>query len=138
MEQTNELKHIRFKQRLSNFDKAYAKFEEVLKRDTEHDEVSRMALLQAFEFTFELAWKVMQDLLEAQKGIIANSPREALQEAYQQKYISDNGLWAEALKKRNESSHAYAESIAVSVEKFIRSSFAPILAEFYNFAKKQS
>lgn len=131
-----DLKYIRFKQRFANFDRAYGQFQVVLEKNSKDDMVIRMALIQAFEFTFELAWKVMQDLLEAKNGIEASSPREVLQEAYQQKYFSAVEPWAEAMKKRNESSHAYAESVAIDVERFIRSVYAPILESFHAFAEK--
>jgi nucleotidyltransferase substrate binding protein (TIGR01987 family) len=131
-----DLKYIRFKQRFENFDKAYAQFQVILKKNPKDDIVVRTALIQTFEFTFELAWKVMQDLLEVKNGIEASSPRLVLQEAYQQKYFADVKPWAKAMKKRNESSHAYAEAIAVDVEHFIRSVYASLLESFYAFAKE--
>lgn len=127
---------IRFKQRLSNFEKAYAQFLVILDRDTKQDMVARTALIQVFEFTFELAWKSMKDLLESD-GVFPVTPREVIQEAFRARYIEDSGSWAEALKNRNESSHAYDEVFAVTLEVFIRTRYFPVLQKLRTFFKSK-
>lgn len=135
-DEAKKLKHIRFKQRFSNFEKAYSRFIEFTKEDTEHDVVSRTALVHAFEFTFELSWKAMKDLLEWKDGIEASGPSAVLQEAYEQKYFNDTGLWATALEMRNNASHAYREDIAVELEKFIRLKFKTMVSDLRDLFKK--
>lgn len=135
MDVKDELKYIRFKQRFANLDAAYAQFKDTLKHDTENNRLMRTALIHTFEFVFELAWKAMKDLLEATQGIEVSGPKDTLQEAYQRKYFSDNGAWAEALKKRNESAHTYDEAVAVEIEKFIRLKFDSVLTQIHEFFK---
>lgn len=53
----------RWKQRFENFEKAYLKLEMVIEHAALHeDDIVKMALIQAFEFTFELAWKNVEGL----------------------------------------------------------------------------
>ena len=135
-DEAKKLKRIRFEQRFSNFEKAYMRLMEFLKEDTEHDVVSRTALVHAFEFTFELSWKAMKDLLELKDGIEVSGPSTVLQEAYEQKYFKDTGIWAAALYMRNNASHIYNEEVAVEVEKFIRVQFKPLVSDLYGFFQK--
>ncbi len=136
MSPIDELKYIRFKQRLTNFEDAYAQFIDALKKDTVNDAGNRSSLIHTFEFTFELAWKTLKDLLEAKETTEVTFPREVLQAAYDHKYITETVIWGEALKKRNEAAHTYDEVIAVEVEKFIREKFAPVLEQLRNFFNK--
>jgi nucleotidyltransferase substrate binding protein (TIGR01987 family) len=137
-DEAKKLKYIRFKQRLSNFEKAYSMFEEILKKDTEHDPIMRTALVQAFEFTFELAWNAMRDEFESEQDpkeeIIF--PRGSIQAAYDAKYITDMDPWTKALKNRNTSSHAYDEKFAKMLENFIRLEYAPALRDLYEYFRK--
>ena len=68
-----------------------------------------MALIQAFEFTFELAWKTLKDYLDYQ-GVIVRSPREAIKESFSEQLIEDGHLWIQMLEKRNELTHTYNEA----------------------------
>ena len=57
-----------------------------------------------FSITFDLAWKVMKDILVqyyAITGFVTGSPREVLREAFKANLISDEA-WMEMLKVRNE------------------------------------
>lgn len=125
----------RWKQRFANFEKAYFFFKKALESDTINNELLRAGLIQSFEFTFELAWKTMKDKLEA-GGIEVNLPRETIQEAFQAKFITNGEVWLDALKKRNEMSHLYDNTMTKKTEEMIRTSFAPILEDLYNYFKK--
>lgn len=64
--------------------------------------------IQAFEFTYELAWKTIKRLLE-KEGILVRSPREAFREAAALKVISDPEVWFQFIDARNETVHTYLE-----------------------------
>lgn len=66
--------------------------------------------------TFELAWKVLKDYLEAY-GIEVKSPREAIKVAFQQEIIGQGHDWMDALTDLNLTVHTYDESTAAPVEK---------------------
>ena len=70
-----------------------------------------------FSITFDLAWKVMKDILVQHYAIIdfvAGSPREVLRAAFRAKLIDDE-IWMEMLKVRNQLAHDYDGQI---VEKY--------------------
>lgn len=56
-------KDIRWEERFINFNKAFAQLERfVAKRDL--NEMEEQGLIKAFEYTYELSWKTLQDLLK--------------------------------------------------------------------------
>lgn len=73
----------------------------------------KAGLIQAFEFTFELFWKLFQKLAP-DAGLEASSPREALIAAAKLHLISaeEREAWSKMLRDRNLSSHTYNASIA--------------------------
>lgn len=98
------------------------------------DEFIRDAVIQRFEFTYELAWKMLKLRLEAE-SILARTPREMLQEALQAGLIEDGNAWSELQKMCNLTSHTYDEKLADSVYTFI---VAEGLALFQTLAQKAS
>lgn len=51
-------KEIRWKQRFSNFERAFFRLKEAIDL-TELNELERNGLVQRFEFTLEMAWKTL-------------------------------------------------------------------------------
>lgn len=92
------------------------------------------AVIHRFEFTSELAWKMLKLRLEAE-SIFARTPRETLQEALQAGLIDDGNSWSEMQKMRNLTSLTYNEKLADTVYTFI---VAEGLAIFQTLAKKAS
>lgn len=101
--------------------KAFKKFEDF--RVNNSTEQEKAGTIQAFEYCFELTWKIMRRLL-AERGSIANSPREAFRMAALEGFIADPELWFDFLKKRNLTVHTYQES---EVEKVL--AICPIFSE---------
>ena len=113
--------------------KAIFKLEESINMNSD-EEIIRDGTIQRFEFTFELSWKTMKAVNNYQ-GLISNSPREAIKEAYATKLISNNIQWLTALKYRNLISHTYNEEIAKKIHAHIPS-FIPLFIELLkNFNK---
>jgi nucleotidyltransferase substrate binding protein (TIGR01987 family) len=126
----------RWKQRFANFEKAYRQFLKILEKDTTNDEIFRSALIQTFEFLFELSWKTMNDKLEY-GGFVVKTPRETIKQALESNYISDGEMWINALEERNKLSHVYDESLSIEAEKLIRLSYTKIFKDLYEYFKKQ-
>ena len=118
-----------------NFEKAYSQFTMVLKEDTTNSKLFRAALIQTFEFLFELSWKTMNDKLEYE-GFVLKNPRDTIKQALQSNYITDGKTWIEALEKRNELSHMYDEALSIEAEKLIRASYTKIFSDLYEYFKK--
>jgi len=82
----------------------------------------KAGLIQAFEFTFELFWKMFQKLAP-DSGLEAASPRESLIAGAKLHLITgDEGdTWSQMLRDRNLSSHTYNAPLADEiVERLLR------------------
>ena len=91
-----------------------------------------------FSITFDLAWKVMKDILVQYYAItnfVAGSPREVLREAYKANLISDES-WMEMLKVRNELSHDYDCEIVKEHCNTIVQKYIDLFYEFKNTVEK--
>ncbi len=60
---TSQNKDIRWVQRFNNFKKAFAQLEKFFVKP-QLNKLEEQGLIQAFEYTYELAWLVMKDFLE--------------------------------------------------------------------------
>ena len=60
---------IRWKQRFNSFKKAFDQLERgvILSKERTLNELEEQGMIQAFEYTHELAWKTLKDFLE-EKG----------------------------------------------------------------------
>ncbi|MEM9992222.1 MAG: nucleotidyltransferase substrate binding protein, partial [Bacteroidota bacterium] len=76
---------IRWIQRLSNYKKALYKLGEAvtLSKERTLSELEKQGLIQAFEYTHELAWKVMQDFFVYQGNTEIRGSRDATRAAFQ-------------------------------------------------------
>ncbi len=118
-------KDIRWIHRFSNYKKALAKLGEVAKDAdlTALSELEKEGLIQRFEYTFELAWKTLQDLLIFKGYTDVVGPNPVLEQSLKDGYIKDEKGWRTMKKSRELTSHTYnsdtADEIATSVvEKF--------------------
>jgi nucleotidyltransferase substrate binding protein (TIGR01987 family) len=84
-----------------------------------YSEFIRDAVIQRFEFCWELAWKTLK-LQLAYLGIEANNPRDCFQLSLQHNLFIDGNAWSEAQRMRNLSSHTYDEALANQVYQFIQ------------------
>lgn len=134
----DELKSIRWQQRFENYERSFKLLESAVNEGT-HSLLERAGLIQFFEMSFELAWKVMKDYLEA-NGTEVNSPREAIKTAFQQGLIDSGHDWMDALTDRNLTVHTYDEATAMMIENKIVGVYFPLLAQLYGTLnqKKQS
>lgn len=101
-----EVSDIRWKQRFDNLQRAYRRLRSMLElaaQDPDSD-VIRMAVIKAYEFTFELSWKTLKDYL-SYNGIDARLPREAIKQAFATGLLIDGQLWIDMLEERNLMAH---------------------------------
>jgi nucleotidyltransferase substrate binding protein (TIGR01987 family) len=124
-------KRIRWQQRFQNFEKAYLLLERTLKIDSP-SEAERGGIIQFYEITFELSWKLMKDFLES-IGIDSQGPRGVIKNAFTENIITDGHAWIEALDDRNLTVHTYDEAIAKEVELKIRKEYFPLLEKLYQW-----
>ena len=114
-------KDIRWEQRFSNFRKALIKLEEAVETGRLHplSDLEKEGLIQRFEYTYELAWKTLQDLLRYKGYTDIAGPVPVISQAFQDGYIENGPLWIQMKKARDLSSHTYdegtADGIAVNI-----------------------
>ena len=131
----DDTQDIRWKQRYAHFQKAFRLLEQTV-AIVHPSDAERAGLIQFFEMTFELAWKMLKDYLESE-GFTVISPRATLKQAFQAGLLDDGHVWLEALTDRNLTVHTYEESIALAVEQSIRTRYYPaLLALHQTFAAK--
>lgn len=131
----DNFKDIRWRQRFENFNKAY----KLLKKYSNQPivtELERAGIIQFFEMTFELAWKVLKDYLEAD-GYIVKSPRETVKQAFQIGLIENGHVWIDALANRNLTTHTYDEELANKMSKEILEIYLPELDSLYKKLSKE-
>ncbi|MDP3975545.1 MAG: nucleotidyltransferase substrate binding protein [bacterium] len=122
---------IRWKQRFQNYQKSL----QMLRQATaiqEPSDTERAGVIQFFEVTFELAWKVLKDYLN-QKGHEVKTPRDTIKQAYQNEMIRDGKIWIEALDNRNFSSHMYDEETIMRIDQDIKQKYLPLLNDLNQY-----
>ena len=119
---------IRWKQRYSNYQKALSQLERFV-QDDELNEMEEQGLIKAFEYTFELAWKTLQDFLKEKGYVGIVGPRPVIEQSFQDGYISDGTGWLRMLTARNLSSHTYDEETAKEIIGGIKSVFIILLKD---------
>ena len=99
---------VRWKQRFDNLQRAYQRLRWALEihQQDPSNELIRMAVIKAYEFTFELSWKTLKDFL-VYNGIDAKLPREVLKQAF-----ATGLLWIDMLEERNLMAHTYDDTRA--------------------------
>lgn len=85
-------------------------------------------ILQGFAFTFELAWKVLQDEIE-RRGYAERGPRLSLSAGLKAGIVSasDADAWSDALEDRNLVAHTYRPDWARSLAERIGMAYLPVL-----------
>ncbi len=124
----NESKDVRWKQRFVNFNKAFVQFEKFLKKK-ELNELENQGLIKAFEYTYELAWKTLQDLLIENGYEDVRGPRPVIQQSFQDGYIKDGMNWMKMLVGRNLTTHTYNEETAYEIISDIRKIYFKLLGD---------
>lgn len=124
---------VRWKQRFQNFQRAF-----MLLRDGLDNEISQLSqlekegLIQRFEYTFELAWKVLKDRME-HDGLSPDyiSPKAVIRQAHAAGYIKDADIWLRMTGDRNLMSHTYDIAKFEAVIQSLQQEYLPMLNEWY-------
>ncbi len=128
---------IRWQQRLENFGKALSQLDEACEQDS-YTDLEQAGLVQTFEFSFELAWNVLKDLL-FYEGYDVKVPREAIRKSFEVDYLDENDCetFLDALDKRNLLSHTYREEVALQAEELIKERYHPMLRRLHATLEKR-
>jgi nucleotidyltransferase substrate binding protein (TIGR01987 family) len=123
---------IRCKQRLHSFRKAFGQLGSAVNIAKERDltDLERQGLIQAFEFTHELAWNTLKDFLESRGETGIYGSKDATRKAFAAGLIEDGDTWMDMIQNRNRSSHTYNEAIAESIAEAVKSDYFGAFAKF--------
>ena len=102
----------------SQFGKALSRLHEAV--DADETPMVRDALIQRFEFTYELGWKCMFYWMRDEGEKVPEMVRPVIQAAFRCELITDPELWEKIKDIRNETSHTYNEDKAVEIASFVR------------------
>lgn len=123
---------IRWKQRLENYSKALIQLHNAvnLSKQRSLSDLEKQGLIQAFEFTHELAWNVMKDYFFYQGNSSITGSRDAIREAFNKGLIDQGEGWMEMIKSRNQTSHTYNLQIANEIVDKIINQYNPLFESF--------
>ena len=116
---------IRWKQRYINFTRALQRLSEAVELSHERPltALESLGLIQAFEFTHELAWNTVKDFYQYQGEANIQGSRDATRMAAARGLIDEPDTWMEMIKSRNKSSHTYNEDTADEISELIRNEY---------------
>lgn len=133
---------IRWKQRFDNYTRALQTLTEAIELAHERplSKLEKQGLIQSFEFTHELGWKVLKDYLEDRgvSGLIGS--KDATRSAFQNGLIEDGQAWMDMIKARNLTSHTYNQEVAENIEQDTLTRFYPAfvaMAERFSMLVRQ-
>lgn len=127
-------KDIRWKQRFSNYRKAFEQLTEFIEKG-DLNKFEEQGLIQAFEYTFELAWNVMKDYFEYQGEQTITGSRDAFRLAFKRGLISNGELWMDMITSRIKSSHTYHEETAEEIVRKVKEEYFDLFSQFYHKMK---
>jgi nucleotidyltransferase substrate binding protein (TIGR01987 family) len=106
---------------LTSLEKALSSLEQAIARSQRQptDEEVRDSVIQRFEYSYELSWKMLKRQLEMDSptpvSIDAMSFKEMIREAAERGLINNPESWFEYRRQRNLTSHTYNETKARQV-----------------------
>ena len=120
----------RWHQRLQSFGKALLTLQEACSSTAgAPTSLERDGIVQRFEYTYELGWKVLKDYLEYLGYNELRGPTDVRQQAFKAAIIPDGIVWYQMQEGRNQSSHEYSsEKIDLLFTK-ITNDFLPALEQ---------
>lgn len=128
-------KDIRWIQRFNNFIKAFSQLKEAVTEAQQRplSKLEEQGLIQAFEYTHELAWNTLKDFLESRGAHNLYGSKDATRQAFKTGLIENGKAWMEMIESRNLTSHTYDEATASQIVSAIRNAY---FAEFDTFRIK--
>lgn len=139
MASTPQQQDIRWKQRFSNYQKALSRLVEAIELSQKRhlSMLEQQGLIKAFEFTQELAWKVMKDFFQYQGNSMITGSRDAIREAFKNRLIEDGEGWLETITSRNQTAQTYDEETALAIIETITARYLKLFTQFSTQMQQQ-
>ena len=125
-----EEKTERWRQRLATFGKALVRMDEVvtLWHSRKLSDLERDGMILRFEYTQELAWKLLKNYIEYQGEAQMGGSRDTIRQAFRLGLIENSEPWFDMLESRNLTSHVYDEETEMTVIERIVDTYYPTLS----------
>ena len=111
-------KRERYHLQRATFAQALRRLEDALAQPD--SEFMRDAIIQRFEFTFEMGWKTLFRYLVLKGERIAAKAWDVLPAAFEARLIEDADTWMQLREHCNDTSHEYDQDKAAMVVQFLR------------------
>ena len=122
---------IRWQQRFSNYQKALAQLERFIEPPA-LNEREQQGLIKAFEYSFELAWNTLRDLLRSQGNATLLGSRDTLREAFRLGLIEQGETWMLMIQDRNLTSHTYNRATADAIADHMTDRYLPCFRQLHS------
>lgn len=133
----NKMRQYKINDKYENFDSALEKLESIMKKDILSDDAYLDAAIKRFEFTYEIAWKLIKGYLEYLGINNTEGSRNTFREAFKAGVIDKSELWMKMIDDRNKTSHTYDESSAMEIYNKIKIDYLDLLIEFKKEIKER-
>lgn len=129
---------IRWQQRFTNFKKALIQLQDAVALHEQRalTQLEKQGVIQAFEFTHELAWNVLKDYLHDQGNQNIKGSKDATREAFKVELIVNGEQWMAMIQSRNISSYTYHERTAEQLVSVIINDYFPLFVALKNEMEK--
>ncbi|WP_386687240.1 nucleotidyltransferase substrate binding protein [Lonepinella sp. MS14437] len=137
-------KIIRLKQRFEHYKNALARLSEAIEKcdeviqkiDGVIENIVQESIIQRFEFTHELAWKLMKDILQYEGEVDILGSRSATRIAFNRGLIEQGEVWMDMVETRNLTAHTYNISLLNQEFEKITTQYFPLLLQFEQRVEK--
>lgn len=127
--------------RFDNYQRAFFLLREAVELEQQRpvSQLEKEGIIQRFEYTWELAWKLLKDLLD-DGGVELETitPKSVIRAAFAAHIINDGEAWMRALNTRNLMSHTYNAQDFEKAVSLLLSDYLPLLAELHGFCSAKS
>jgi len=117
----------RINKTFEQFESAFARLNEAVEITPENT-IKRDAVIQRFEFTYELLWKLIKKIAQYEKAD-CYSPKSCFRFAFEMGLVSDEELFADIIDARNLTTHIYSEQEIEKIYVFIKEKIIKAFAD---------
>lgn len=125
----------RWEQKLDSYHKALNRLAEIVNysKTTSLNDFEKDALVKRFEYTHEMAWKVMMSFCKhSEPSTELFGSRDSTRWAFNNSLITDGQAWMNMIKSRNSTAHNYDGTVANEVADDIANKYFPLMVAFFD------
>jgi nucleotidyltransferase substrate binding protein (TIGR01987 family) len=132
MDSTAERPDARWAPCFGNYRKALAQLRMavLLSRERTLSELEELGLIQVFEFTHELACRVIEGYCEHQGSTRVTGARDATREALRRGLLVDGEAWMAMIRTRSSAVHSYDAETAREIVQAVTATYYGLLNRF--------